>query len=131
MSTNSGNLTFVHNDNSIGIQYRTNPLRNEDDRRFPGLRLQCGTQLRIRLEIQCGEAVVKNVNFSAAHKRTCNRETLLLTTRDVIPALRDYGLVSLFHFSNEISSLCNSGSMLYFFIRRILFTVTNIVADRT
>ena len=45
------------------------------------------TEPGIRLEIQCGEAVIKYIDLRILGNGSGNRQTLLLTARDVITAL--------------------------------------------
>ena len=87
-------FAFVEHYDLLGVAYRAYALCDYHHRgvlRFIGERMP---ESGIRLEVESGEAVVKDIQLRLFYKRAGNRESLFLSARKVGSALRNKGVQS-------------------------------------
>jgi hypothetical protein len=96
---------LVEDHDPIGVKDRAHALRDDDDVRITSLGVERPAQASICRRVQCGEAVVEEVDRRALHQRAGDREALPLPAGNVGAALVDRGLELAVHGRDEVTRL--------------------------
>lgn len=62
VGTDTGDFSFIQHNDLVRAHDSADPLRNDQDGRVAGFLLQRPSELRVGLEVEGGEAVIKNID---------------------------------------------------------------------
>ena len=129
MGTDSRHLAFVQHYNAVGMADRADPLCNDQDCRILRFLRQRFSQRRIRLEVQCGKAVVKDIKLRLFHQGAGDGKPLLLSAGKIRTALGDKGLKPIGQGADKFSRLCHLRGMHQLLFGSILSAVAEVGLD--
>ena len=129
MTVKTGNLSIIHNDNSIRILYTRYSLCNDKFRGVWNLLCKSFTNLCICCRIYCTRTIVKNKYLWLFKKSPCNTKSLLLSTRHIRTALLNICMISFRHPVNKFICTGKTTGSFTFFLRCILITPAKIIKD--
>ncbi len=96
----------------------------------PGMFLERLSQRRIGFEIQCREAVVKDIDGRFLDQGPRDREPLFLATRNVHTALSDFRLHPFRFGRDELRGLGNIRRQLQILVAGVLVGISEVACNR-
>ena len=129
MCSDTDNLTFIQNNNLFCLHDGGNTLCNNKDGRVFGISFQRFSQFRIGLKVQCGEGIVKDIDWCFLNQRSCDGKSLALTARYVGTTLADLSIKSVFQRTDKLCCLCNLCAFLQCLVGSFCITVSQVCCN--
>ena len=126
MGADSGDFALVQNDDPVRAEDGRHTLGHDQHRRALGLLRQSLPEQSVGLEVQRGEAVVKDVDVGMAYDRPGNGQTLPLTAGDVGAALGDGGFQLVGHPGHEVLALSHLQRVPHLLLCGVGFSVAQV-----
>ena len=104
-----GHMPFVEHDDLVCVLDGADTLGNDQNCGVFCLFCEGFAERRIRFEVQCGKAVIKNIQFRFFHQRPCDGQPLFLAARKIGPALGHKGVDPIRQGPDEIRGLGHLG----------------------
>src|ERR1035437_6445418 len=124
MSALADNFSVIQHYNLFCSHNCAYPLCDNKYRAVPGMCLECFSKGDVRLEIQCGEAIIKDIYLWFFYESTGNRKPLFLPSGNVVASLRYFRFKAIRLLINKVKSLSDLGRFFDLFISCIFFAVT-------
>lgn len=131
MGTKTVDAAFFKHKNAVSILNTGDALCDDQFRRVRDFFAESPADLCIRCGIHSTRTVIEDQDLRLFQQGTRDTKALLLTTGDVVSALFDMGVISLWERVDELICTCKPAGFPAFFVSCLQISPAQIVIDGT